>query len=70
VQCLNICVQNIVSSAYVGGTIDLLELYACLMKRGICDASYSPPLSDPVPLSPYKSVSQWVAVLFPPHAII
>ena len=44
VQCLNICVQNIVSSAYVGGTIDLLELYACLMKRGICDASYSPEL--------------------------
>lgn len=43
IQCLNTTVQNIVSTAWVGD-IDLLKLHAFLLKKGICDACYTPEL--------------------------
>jgi transcription initiation factor TFIID TATA-box-binding protein len=55
-QCFNICVQNIVTTAYVGGNIDLLQLYDILMKRGVCDAVYTPELFPGLRLSA-KSLS-------------
>jgi TATA-box binding protein (TBP) (component of TFIID and TFIIIB) len=45
-----------VSTAYVGGNIDLLQLYDFLMKRGICDAVYTPELFPGLRLSA-KSLS-------------
>ena len=43
-QCLNTVVQNIVSTAWVGGNIALIKLHEFLLKKGICDACYTPEL--------------------------